>query len=75
MIMDAIRVGSPEEARKPSGRAAAVLDVFFALTSNSGTWSVDQMQSWQRSAGLRTRRPMWLRTLPGAAVLAGTRSS
>ena len=75
MIMDAIRVESPDEARQPSRRAGAVLDVYFALTSNSGTWSVSEVQDWQRAAGLRTRRPMWLRTLPGAAVLAAIRAS
>ena len=75
MIMDAIRIESPADARKPSRRAGAVLDVYFALTSNSGTWSVGEVQTWQHAAGLRTRRPMWLRTLPGAAVLAATRLS
>jgi SAM-dependent methyltransferase len=75
MIMDAARIESPDDARQPNRRAGAVLDVFFALTSNSGTWSVDQTQSWQRAAGLRTRRPIWLKTMPGAVVLAATRPS
>ena len=74
MIMDAIRVESPDEARQPNRRAGAILDVYFALTSNSGTWSVGEVQSWQDAAGLRTRRPIWLRALPGAAILAAIRS-
>ena len=75
LIMDAVRIESPADARRPTRRAGAVLDVYFAMTSNSGTWSINQMQSWQFAAGLQVRRPMWLRTLPGAAVLAAMRSS
>jgi SAM-dependent methyltransferase len=75
MIIDAVRIESPEHARQPNRRAGAVLDVYFALTSNSGTWSISEMQSWQRAAGLRTRRPIWLRTMLGAVVLTATRTS
>jgi hypothetical protein len=49
--------------------------VYFALTSNSGTWSLDQMQSWQQGAGLRPHRAIWLRTMPGTVLLAAGRSS
>lgn len=51
-------------ARPESPRGASAMDVFydlyFALTSRSGLWSTDEMAEWQRSAGLRTRRPMHL---------------
>ena len=60
MIMDAIRMESGADARKASRRAGAVLDVYFALTSNSGTWSVGEIQAWQSAAGLRLRHPAWL---------------
>lgn len=75
MIMDAARIESPDDARRPNRRLGAVLDVYFALTSNSGTWSLDQMQSWQRGAGLRPHRTIWLRTMPGTVLLAAGRSS
>jgi SAM-dependent methyltransferase len=50
-----------------SGEAGVLLDLYFAATSASGTWSVAEIQGWQAAAGLRPRRPVWLRTLPGAA--------
>ena len=75
MIMDAARIESPDDARRPNRRLGAVLDVYFALTSNSGTWSLDQMQSWQQGAGLRPHRAIWLRTMPGTVLLAAGRSS
>jgi 2-polyprenyl-3-methyl-5-hydroxy-6-metoxy-1,4-benzoquinol methylase len=73
MIMDAIRTESGADVHKASRRAGAVLDVYFALTSNSGTWSVGEIQAWQSAAGLRLRRPVWLRTLPGTAVVSASR--
>jgi len=75
LIIDAVHIESPEEANRPNRRAGAVLDVYFALTSDSGTWSLGQMQDWQRAAGLRTVRPLWLRSMPGAVVLGATRSA
>ena len=73
MVMDAIRIASPSEANRPNRRLGAVLDVYFALTSTSGTWSVEAVQAWHRAAGLRPLRPIWLKTMPGAAVLAAAR--
>jgi SAM-dependent methyltransferase len=50
-----------------SGQAGALLDLYFALTSQSGTWSIDEMSGWLRDAGLTVKRPIQLRTVPGAA--------
>jgi SAM-dependent methyltransferase len=75
MVMDAIRIASPAEADQPNRRLGAVLDVYFALTSTSGTWSVEAVQAWHRAAGLRPLRPIWLKTMPGAAVIAAARSA
>jgi hypothetical protein len=44
----------------------ALLDLYFALASQSGTWSIAEMQGWQRDAGLLPRTPVRLRTVPGA---------
>ena len=52
-----------------SGQVGALLDLYFALTSQSGTWSTAEIQSWQRDAGLVPRRPIILRTVPGAAEI------
>jgi hypothetical protein len=40
----------------------------FALTSQSGTWTPEEMAAWQRDAGLRPRRPLHFRTVPGAGA-------
>jgi SAM-dependent methyltransferase len=74
MIMDAIRIASPADANRPDRRLGAVLDVYFALTSTSGTWPVEAVQEWQRTAGLRILRPIWLKTMPGAALLPAMRT-
>ena len=73
MVMDAVRIASPAEADRPNRRLGAVLDVYFALTSTSGTWSVEAVREWQKAAGLRALRPIWLQTMPGAALLSAIR--
>ena len=54
------------EAVRPEslGRGAqlgALFDLYFALTSQSGTWTFDEMSAWQRDAGLVPREPSRLR--------------
>jgi SAM-dependent methyltransferase len=49
------------------GQVGALLDLQFALSSESGTWSLEELAAWQRDAGLVPRRPVWLRTSPGSA--------
>ena len=51
----------------------ALLDLYFALTSQSGTWSIDEIAGWQREAGLSVMRPIHLRTVPGAAEVIGAK--
>jgi SAM-dependent methyltransferase len=70
VIQEMIRPDSPTSG----DQAAQVLNLFFALTSTSGTWSVDEMESWMREAGLRIQRPVFLRTIPGAALIRGVKS-
>ncbi|MFN7956455.1 MAG: class I SAM-dependent methyltransferase [bacterium] len=67
VLLDALRPESPEGA----GGVGAVLDLFFAATSRSGTWPVATMQSWMRDAGLTIAAPIHLRSLPGAAMVPG----
>ncbi len=73
MIMDAVRADKPTDANQPSRRLGAVLDVYFGLASASGTWSIGTIQTWQRAAGLHPQRPVWLRTIPGAGLMAATK--
>lgn len=68
-LLDAVRPASPEGA----GSVGALLDLYFAATSCSGTWPLDTMQAWHRDAGLVVETPIHLRTLPGAALVVGRR--
>jgi SAM-dependent methyltransferase len=68
-ILDAFR---PRTA-KDAGQAGALLEFYFALTSQSGTWAVEEMADWQRQAGLVPRRPIHFRTAPGGGIQAATK--
>jgi SAM-dependent methyltransferase len=71
VIQELIRPHSPKEA----GQIGALLDLYFALTSQSGTWSFEEMADWQREAGLKPLKPVRFLTVPGngqqSAVKAG----
>ena len=69
VVLDSLRPSSPGGA----GGTGAVLDLYFAATSRSGTWPLETLQAWQRDAGLSVERPLHLRTLPGAAMIVGRR--
>jgi len=49
-----------------AGQIAALADLYFALTSESGTLSVEELATWQKEAGLRPRRPIRFVSFPGA---------
>jgi SAM-dependent methyltransferase len=66
VIQDFIRVQQPGEG----GQIGALNELYFALTSQSGTWSLAQIADWQREAGLVPRKPRRLLSLPGAAQQA-----
>ena len=68
-IMDAFRPKTPGEA----GQVGAMLEFYFALTSQSGTWTPEEMADWQRSAGLAPKRPIRFRTTPGAGIQAAVK--
>jgi SAM-dependent methyltransferase len=69
-VLDMVRPTSPNDV----GQVGSLLDLYFALTSQAGTWSVEEMQGWQHDAGLTTRRPIWLRTAPGVAEIVAVKS-
>jgi SAM-dependent methyltransferase len=66
VIQDFIRLQQPGEG----GQIGALNELFFALTSQSGTWSLAEIAGWQQEAGLVPRKPRRLLTLPGAAQQA-----
>jgi SAM-dependent methyltransferase len=67
VLLDVLRPSAPEDA----GGVGAVLDLYFAATSRSGTWPLETMKTWQHDAGLTVKKPVHLRTLPGAAMVVG----
>ena len=69
-IQEILRPRSPGEA----GQVGALMDLFFALTSESGTWSIEDMTDWQRQAGLTPRKPVRLMTVPGGGLISAVKS-
>jgi len=51
---------------RAGGQAGALADLYFALTSESGTQSFEGLAAWQREAGLTPRRPIRFLSFPGA---------
>jgi hypothetical protein len=51
------------------------MEFYFALTSQSGTWTGQEMAAWQREAGMRPAGPMRFRTVPGAGAQIATKPS
>jgi SAM-dependent methyltransferase len=70
VIQDLIRPRSPKEA----GQIGALLDLYFALTSEAGTWSFKEMADWQREAGLEPLKPIKLLTVPGNGQQAAVKA-
>jgi SAM-dependent methyltransferase len=57
-----------QDVLRPSGRdngAVLLGDLFFATTSQAGTWSLAEMADWQRAAGLVPKKPVRFLSLPG----------
>jgi SAM-dependent methyltransferase len=68
-VLDEFRPRSAKDA----GQVGALLEFYFALTSQSGTWAVEEISDWQRQAGLSPRRPIRLRTAPGVGIQAAVK--
>ncbi len=68
-ILDVLRPASPEAG----GQAGALLDLYFAITSNSGTWPAETIAGWFRDAGLRPGKTIALRTTPGISVMTASK--
>src|SRR6266581_1487107 len=66
VIEELQRVQSPKEV----GELGALSNLYFAATSEAGTWSMQEIAKWQREAGLLPRKPIRLLTPPGAGVQA-----
>jgi len=69
-VLDAFR----SRTAKDAGQVGALFEFYFALTSQSGTWAVEEIAEWQRQAGLEPRRPLRFRTAPGVGIQAATKA-
>jgi SAM-dependent methyltransferase len=69
VIQELFRPRSPNEA----GQIGALLDLYFALTSEAGTWSFKEMADWQREAGLKPLKPIKFTTAPGNGQQVGVK--
>jgi SAM-dependent methyltransferase len=69
VIHEVIRNATP----KDGGHLGQLMDLFFAITSESGTWSYDEMADWQRAAGLVPMNPIRFVELPGVGQQAATK--
>jgi predicted O-methyltransferase YrrM len=68
-VLDEFRPRTAKEA----GQVGALLEFYFALTSQSGTWAVEEIADWQRQAGLEPGSPIRFRTVPGVGIQAATK--
>jgi hypothetical protein len=66
VIEELQRFQSPKEV----GELGALSNLYFAATSEAGTWSMQEIAEWQREAGLLPRKPIRLLTAPGAGLQA-----
>ncbi|MGW0018340.1 methyltransferase [Rhodococcus sp. NPDC003382] len=68
-VQDIFRPSTPKQA----GQIGALLEFYFALTSQSGTWSIEDMTRWQQEANLQPRKPIRYRTVPGTGIQAAVK--
>lgn len=60
-IGEFLRQSKPGEG----GVIAATTGLYFSLTSSSGTWSLPEIEAWQKAAGLKIEKPVVPMSLPG----------
>ena len=68
-VGEVVRSKSPGEG----GYVASVIGLYFSLTSESGTWSEEEISSWQQRAGLKPQKTISLMTIPGWKMVIATK--
>jgi hypothetical protein len=68
-IMDFEREETPSE----NNQLGALMNLYFSLTSQSGTWTCKEMSGWLDRAGFKVGKPIRLRSSPGFVQVWGKR--
>lgn len=61
------------EVVRGAGPAGGLLDLYFAMTSESGTWTTEEIASWYEAAGLEVCERARLRSFGSVGVVIGVR--
>ena len=65
IVQDLIRTDQP----KTGDHLGGLLNMYFAATSEAGTYSEQEIHQWQQQAGLKPQRSVWLRSIPRHAQI------
>jgi SAM-dependent methyltransferase len=67
----------PLQSARPEndGAVAPTLNLYFALTSAAGLYSLEQITAWQQESGLRPLNPVRFLSAPGWAAALAARSA
>lgn len=65
VVQDLIRIDTP----KAGDHLGGLLNMYFAATSQAGTYSESEIRQWQKQAGLIPQRSVWLRSIPRHAQI------
>ncbi len=66
-----MEVLSPKKIKKDADMLGTLGDIFFSLSSTSGTWSLPQIKSWMKDAGLTFTKKSSFMFIPGYMAITG----
>ena len=66
VILDTVGAEQPGAG----GQTGALLDLYFAMLSEAGTWPTSSIQAWFEAADLVCLAPVRFRNMPGGAMVA-----
>jgi SAM-dependent methyltransferase len=67
IAIDAVRPAAIER----SEQIESLLDFYFGAASGAGLWTIEQLRSWQESAGLELLAPVTMRLVPCCKMQVG----
>jgi SAM-dependent methyltransferase len=63
-----------DEIKLNGNMLASIGDFFFALSSTSGLWSLEEIRSWQRDAGFSHLRKSTFLSIPGYVAVTAVKN-